>query len=109
MIDYKKKRNYNERDVNETVEMFNKGHFHKVADVFGSSCEEVYQKTQNLDQAWTQNPDNILTELTRRTREYSRSTMIGDVIQKGYGIQKEYFVVASFGFQKLQGIDEDFR
>ncbi len=109
MIDYKKKRNYNERDVNETVEMFNKGHFHKVADVFGNSCEEVYQRTQNLDQAWTQNPDIILTELTRRTREYTRSLSIGDVILKGHGIQKEYFVVSSFGFHKLHGVDEDFR
>ncbi len=111
MIDYKKKRNYNERDVNETVEMFNKGHFHKVADVFGNSCEEVYQQTQNGFEPWTQNPDIILTELTRRTREYTRSTMIGDVILKGHGspgLKKEYFVVSSFGFQKLQGV-EDFR
>ena len=109
MIDKNKKRLYNERDVHETVAMINNGHFHKVADVFGNSCEEVYQRTQNYEDAWTQNPDVILTEITRKNREYTRSTMIGDVILKGHGIQKEYFVVSSFGFEKLQGIDEDFK
>ncbi len=109
MINFKKKRNYNERDKHETVAMINAGHFHKVADVFGNSCEEVYQRTQNYENRWIDNPDVILTEDARRHREYTRSTMIGDVILKGHGIQKEYFVVSSFGFEKLQGIDEDFR
>ena len=107
MIDKDKKREYRERDIHATTEMFNKGHFKMVADAMydDSTLDEVYASMQNLETSWVNHSDVVsyATDV-----EYTRSLSIGDVILTGYGINRKYYSVASCGFERLFGIDEIF-
>ena len=102
LIDKNKKRNYNERDKDETIRLFNQGHFNLVADAMPEDLEETYSMTQNHGISWINNPDIIsyATDIA-----YTRSTMIGDVFLQGNGIERKFYVVASCGFERLEGID----
>jgi len=103
-INKEKSRNYRCRDKDETIKMFNEGHFTLVADALydDSALEDVYKAMQNLDKPWDTNPD-VLSYAP--SIEYTRSMSVGDVVCKGDGINKKYFKVASCGFERLHGID----
>ncbi len=107
MIDKKLKRSYNERDLHETTEMFNKGYFNLVADAMydDSNLDDVYTAMQNIGNSWITHPD-VMSYAP--SVEYTRSLSVGDVILKGYGINKKYYKVASAGFERLYDIDEMF-
>lgn len=101
-IDPKRKRDYNEYNTDETVEKFNKGYFRLVADTCADNLEDAYRMTQNMEHSWVTNK-YVVSYATKV--EETRSSMVGDVICKGDGINREFFKVSSCGFEKLEGID----
>ena len=101
-IEPKRKRDYNEYDIESTIEKFNKGYFDLVADTCANTLDEAYQMTQNLEKSWTKNK-YVVSYATDVA--HTRSSMVGDIICKGDGINKEFYVVAGCGFKRLEGID----
>ena len=104
MINPDKRRAYTGRDTNEAVKMFNANHFVLVADMPAMSLDDMYTKTQNWDKNWQENEDVLVWD---NRKEFKRSSMIGDIF-KTYGensLESGYYIVSSFGFEKLIGID----
>ena len=101
-IEPKRKRDYNEYDVESTIEKFNRGYFDLVADVVSEDLEDAYRLTQNGEYQWVQNR-YVISYATSVGQ--TRSSMVGDVICQGEGINRKFYAIASCGFTRLEGID----
>lgn len=61
---------------------------------------EAYRLTQNLDLPWVDGASQLFGEAARHMG--ARSTSVGDVIETAEGL----FMVAPFGFRKIESVDE---
>lgn len=78
------------------IELFNEGEFNPVA-LFpqDTSMDAIFERTQNIDRAWTENSG--LREIDTTSRK--RSTSVGDVIVDT--VKRKAYAVSGIGFTEL--------
>ena len=70
----------------------------KVAEIDGD-LNDAYRLTQNIDEAWAQNPD--VRFFSPDGEDEARSTSVGDVME----MDGVFYVVASVGFDVLENYE----